>query len=173
MRAFLLVLLVACGGATPAASTPGSSTAETRLDLSPTEPAPDDIHDHQHVAPAHTDDPDKLYVEVSSDGDHGPVLVQSATAGLATVPYAVSVEQGGDLELHVEIASLAAASGATACKVKIFALRLPQHDLLAIADGGARATGAGQADTCLSTIGTKIVTDKLPTLFQRQLAAKR
>ncbi len=164
MRAGILVLLAACGAST--------TTTETTLQLHPTEAPPDHVNDHQHIPPAHTDDPSKLYVEITSDGDHGPVLVQSATAALASVPNTVSVTEGGDLELHVELASLDAASDATACKVKIFALRLPQHDLLAIADGGARATGAGQTDSCLSATGTKIVRDKLPLLFQRQLDAK-
>jgi len=56
----------------------------------------------------------------------------------------------------------------TTCKVKIFVLRLPQHDLLAIADGGARATGAAQTNTCLSTVGTAIVREKL-----RRMAVSR
>jgi hypothetical protein len=137
------------------------------------EPLPDHVMEHQHTAPAHTDDPSKLYVEITSDGEHEGVLRQGATAGLASVPYAVTVEEGGDVELHAELASLTPASNATACKVKIFVMRLPQHDLLGIADGGAKATGDGQADTCLSTTGTAIVRDRLPTLLHRQLDAKK
>lgn len=166
MRALVLVLC-ACGGATPTSST----TTSIRLD--PKEPPPADIADHLHDVSSHAEDPSTLYVEISSEGDHANVLVQSATAGLGTFPNAVSVEEGGDVELHTEVAALAAARGATDCKVKIFVLRLPQHDLLAIADGGAHATGTDMADTCLSTVGTAIVRQKLPVLLQRQLEAKR
>jgi len=160
LRLGTLVVIAACGAATPPVN-----------DLAPNEPVPEHVKDHQHTAPAHTDDPSKLYVEITSDGDHEAVLRQGASAGLATVPYAVSVDEGGDIELHTELASLTPASDTVACKVKIFVLRLPQHDLLGIADGGARATG--EADLCLSTIGTTIVRDKLPVLLHRQLDAKK
>ena len=112
-------------------------------------------------------------VATASDGEHGDVLRQSATTGLGAVPSTVSVAEGGDVELHVELTSLAPASNETACKVKIFVMRLPQHDLLGIADGGARATGRGQTDSCLSMIGAAIVRDKVSVLLQRQLDAKR
>ncbi len=85
----------------------------------------------------------------------------------------VSTDTGADVELHVELASLSPATDGTSCKVKIFVLRLPQHDLLGIAGGGARATGPRQADTCLSTVDAAIVREKLPVLLQRQLDAKR
>lgn len=162
MRVLGLVVVAACGSSPPPVT-----------GLAPNEPVPDHIKDHKHTAPAHTDDPSKLYVEVTSDGDHEDVLRQGASAGLATVPYAITVDEGGDVELHAELAALTPASDAIACKVKIFVLRLPQHDLLGIADGGARATGDGQADSCLTTIGTSIVRDKLPVLLQRQLDAKK
>jgi len=163
----LLVLVAACGGATVP-----TTTTTTALTTDPKEPAPADIDGHLHAQPTHFADLDKLYIEVTSDSDHSDVLRKSATLGLASVPYAVSVEDGGDLELHVELASLTPGANDTACKVKIFALRLPQHDLLAIADGGAHASGAGQTDTCLSTIGTTLVKTKLPALFAKQLEAK-
>jgi hypothetical protein len=139
----------------------------------PPEPPPAHVLEHQHETPAHADDPGKLYVEITSDGDHGDLLRQSATTGLGAVPYAVSADTGADVELHVELASLSPAADGTSCKVKIFVLRLPQHDLLGIADGSARATGPRQPDTCLSTVGTAIVREKLPVLLQRQLDAKR
>jgi hypothetical protein len=166
MRAFALVLC-ACGAATPVSST------TTAIQLDPKEPPPADIADHLHAVSAHAEDPSTLYVEISSEGDHAGVLVQSATAGLGAFPDAVSVEEGGDVELHTEVATLASARDATDCKVKIFVLRLPQHDLLAIADGGAHATGTDMTDTCLATVGTAIVRQKLPVLLQRQLASKR
>jgi hypothetical protein len=141
-------------------------------EMAPLEPLPAHIGEHHHGECVHAADVNKLYVEVTSDGEHETVLRQSASAGLGTVPYAVRVEDGGDVELHVELASLAPAKSAVACKVKIFVMRLPQHDLLGIADGGARASG-GEADDCLSTIGTAIVREKLPVLLERQLEAKR
>ena len=162
MRIGALVVLAACGGATV-----------TGTAIEPPEPLPEHVTDHHHEAPQHTADTSQLYVEVTSDGDHGDVLRQSATAGLGAVSYARSVADGGDVELHVELAALAPARNVTTCKVKIFVLRLPQHDLLAIADGGARATGAAQTNTCLSTVGTAIVREKLPVLLQRQLDAKK
>jgi hypothetical protein len=162
VRTAALVVLAACGGATV-----------TGTAMAPPEPLPEHITDHHHEAPQHAADTSQLYVEVTSDGDHGDVLRQSAAAGLGAVSYARPVADGGDVELHVELAVLAPASDMTTCKVRIFVLRLPQHDLLAIADGGARATGAAQADTCLSAVGTAIVREKLPVLLQRQLDAKK
>jgi hypothetical protein len=156
MRATLLAL-VACGGA-----------PSTSLTTSPTEALPDHLADHQHTAPAHADDPSKLYVEVTSDSEHGETLRRSTTAQLEAVPYVTLVDAGGDLELHVELAALTAAD----CKVKIFVLRLPQHDLLALADGSAHATGT-TGDACVATLDTTLVRDKLPAVLQQQLAAKR
>ena len=156
MRAAFL-LLAACGGA-----------PTTSLTTSPTEALPDHLADHQHTAPAHTDDLDKLYVEVTSDDSHGETLRRSATTQLATVPYVALVDAGGDIELHVELAALTAAD----CRVKIFVLRLPQHDLLALADGSAHATGT-TGDTCIATIDTTLVRDKLPAVLHQRLAAKR
>ena len=163
MTVAALICVLACGGA--------STTVETRI--APMEPVPDHVADHQHSQPSHGEDPSKLYVEVTSDGDHGDVLRQSATDGLRTVPYAIAADEGGDVELHVEMASLTPGGGGAACKVKIFVLRLPQHDLLGIADGGARVTGARPDDACLTVTGRAIVRDKLPLLLQRQLDAKR
>ena len=165
MRAALL-LLAACGGPTVSAST-------TALTESPSEPPPADIAEHQHTGPAHADDPNKLYVEITSDGEHGPVIVQSATVALAGARDVVAVSDGGDVELHAELASLVPITNGTSCKVKVYVMRLPQHDLLAIADGAARATGGGAVDTCLTATGTAIVRDKLPALFDRQLQAKK
>jgi hypothetical protein len=163
----LIVFVAACGGATVP-----TTTTTTALTTDPKEPLPEHLDGHIHEQPSHFADFDKLYIEISADGDHEDVLRKSAAAGLASLPNVVPVKDGGDLELHVELASLTPAPNDTACKVKIFALRLPQHDLLAIADGGAHATGAGQTDTCLSTIGTTLVRDKLPALFAKQLEAK-
>ncbi len=153
-----LIVLAACGSAPPPV---------TSVTTSPTEAAPADIADHQHDGRAHADDASKLYVEVTSDADHGDVLRRSAAAQLQAVPYVAVVDGGGDVELHVELAALAPAT----CKVKIFVLRLPQHDLLALADGAAHATDSS-ADACVATLGTALVRDRLPAVLQQQLAAK-
>jgi hypothetical protein len=141
----------------------------------PTEAVPEDVHDHIHSPQTFVADLDKLYVEVTSDDkEHSDVLRKSATKGLGSVPYTVTVDDGGDLELHVEVASLTPSppDGAK-CKVKIFIMRLPQHDLLAIADGGSQVIGDSPADTCLASTGAAIVAKKLPPLLERQLEAKR
>lgn len=170
MRLGALAILSACGSAT---ATSTSSVTSAATGMAPLEPLPAHVLEHQHETPAHPDDPDKLYVEITSDGDHGDLLRQSAMSGLGAVPYAISAATGADVELHVELASLSPAGDGTSCKVKIFVLRLPQHDLLGIAGGSARATGPRQADTCVSTVGTAIVREKLPVLLQHQLDAKR
>jgi len=176
MRVGVLVVVAACGGGTAnvKAEATASATSSLSLDEHPTAPLPEHIDGHLHETPAHMADLDKLYVEISSDGDHEAVLRKSATTGLAGVPYAEVVEDGGDVELHVEVASLTPMQpDGTACKVKVFVMRLPQHDLLAIADGGAQASGEGTADSCLSTISTTIVSKKLPPFLQRRLDAKK
>lgn len=164
--------VAACGGAAAGSASASMTVTDAETRMAPMEPVPMCIKGHHH--PGAAADPSKLFVEITADdGTHANVLRQSATTGLHDVPYAVSVADGGDVELHVEVASLAPARDTIACKVKIFVLRLPQHDLLGIADGGARASGVSQAETCLSTIGTAIVREKIPVLLERQLEAKR
>jgi hypothetical protein len=160
------VLLVACAA-------PHVSTTSTALTTAPSEPPPADVAEHQHTGPAHADDPNKLYVEITSDGEHAPVIVQSATTALAGVQDIVPVSEGGDLELHAELSGLVPITNGTSCKLKIYVMRLPQHDLLAIADGAARATGGAAIDTCLTATGTAIVRDKLPVVLDRQLQSKQ
>ena len=176
MRLAALVLVCACGGASGTASITTtaavSDTVTTNLTEGDLGPSPDEVQDHLHQVAVYSADFDKLYVEVTSDGEHASVLRQSATTGLSTVPYVVSVDDGGELELHVEVARLTSASDGTTCGIKIFVMRLPQHDLLAIADGSGHATGANAADTCLSATGAAIVKQKLPPFLERQLDAK-
>ena len=167
MRLGALVLVGACGGAT------ATATATTSLTVGSLGPAPEHVQDHIHATPVYVADLDRLYVEISSEGDQAEVLRQGAKAGLRTVPNTVSVDDGGDLELHAELVTLTAVSDGAACKVKIYVMRLPQHDLLAIADGGGRATGASSTETCVSTVGAAIVQQKLPPLLEHQLDAKR
>jgi hypothetical protein len=165
----LLLALAACGGT----AAPAVTTTSTTLTVDHLGAAPEDVDDHLHAPPVYVADLDRLYVETTSDGDHADTLRASAKSALDTVPNMVSVDDGGDVELHVELAKLAPGSDGTACSIKVFVMRLPQHDLLAIADGAGRATGTTPADVCISTVGTAIVQSKLPPLLQRQLASKR
>ena len=195
MRAALL-LLVGCGSAslhasgntsTSASGSASVSTVPTTDGVSSEAPASNVVcnvgdahgqapahefdHEHgdQHETPTHQSEIDKLYVEVTSQGDHGDVLRKSATAALASIPYAVTTEEGADLELYVELASLTPGE----CKVKIYMLRLPQHDLLAIADGAAQRTGRTADDLCLSMVDDAIVRTKLPPFLQKRLDDKK
>lgn len=173
----LLLLLGACGGVTSSVSVTAAATASTdvtaNLAVDHLGPAPADVDTHLHESPTYVADLDKLYIEITSEGDHAEVLRRSVNAGLGAVPYAASVEDGGDLELHAQLASLTPGTDGTSCKVKLFVMRLPQHDLLAIADGSGRTTGNTPADACVSTTGTAIVQQKLPPFLQRQLDAKQ
>lgn len=180
MKCVALVLLAACGGGSAAVSV--SASVETSVDTSvkvtssldeaPSAP-PEDIDTHLHETPSYRADGDKLYVEITSDDEHGDLLIKSAVAGLTATDYVVAVTEGGDVELHLEVASFEKAPQGTSCRLKIFVLRMPQHDLLAIADGGAQVTGRRPSEECLSATSTSIVRDKLPVLFQRQLEFKQ
>jgi hypothetical protein len=170
MRLVVLLLAGGCGGA----HVPAPSVAPTTtLTVDHLGAPPEAVDDHIHAPPTYVADLDRLYVETTSDGEHADVLRTSTTSALGAVPNIVSVDDGGDLELHVELASLTPASDGAACSVKMFVMRLPQHDLLAIADGSGRVTGATAVDICISTVGTAIVHSKLPPLLQRQLDSKR
>jgi hypothetical protein len=182
MRCALALLAACSSGATSldvSTSASASASASTDIDVTssideaPTEPAPEEVDVHLHETPSYIADLDKLYVEVTSEGEHAELLRKSAITGLTSTPYAVEVDDGGDLELEVMVASLTPDANTTSCSVKIFVLRMPQHDLLAIADGGASATGRDPTAQCLSATGTAIVRDKLPKIFQRQLEAKQ
>jgi hypothetical protein len=189
MRCCVLVLVAACGSGTASVGVSASASAsastttagaassdvevESTVDEAPDGSAPQAVDVHLHETPSYAADIDKLYVEIESDGDYADLLRKSAISGLVATDYAVQVDDGGDLELHLEISGLSPDPGMTTCAVKIFVMRMPQHDLLAIADGGASATGRNPTEQCLSATGTAIVRDKLPKIFQRQLAAKQ
>jgi hypothetical protein len=171
--------VTAAASASASASATGSATASTEVEVestvdeNPDRAAPEAVDVHLHETPSYAADVDRLYVEIESDGDYADLLRKSAISGLIATAYAVQVDDGGDLELHMEVSGLSPDPGATNCAVKIFVMRMPQHDLLAIADGGATATGRNPTEQCLSATGTAIVRDKLPKIFQRQLAAKQ
>jgi len=163
-----IVFVCACGGGSASVG----ASATTTLTVGSSGEPPADVDVHLHETPSYIADSDRLYVEITSDGEHADVLRKSASVGLGKLPNIVSVADGGDVELHVEIASLTPARDGTACKVKMFVLRLPQHDLLAIADGSGRVTGRDAVDACLSAMGTAIVQQKLPPFLARQLQDK-
>jgi len=173
-----LVLVAACGGATAnvvvESKVEGGVQVTSSLEETTNAPPPEEVDLHLHETPNYKADGDHLYVEVSSEDEHAELLIRSATAGLAATKYVVAVDDGGDVELHVEVENLVTEPTGTTCKLKIFVLRMPQHDLLAIADGGAQVTGHRPKPTedCLSMTGTAIVQQKLPLLFEKQLAQK-
>lgn len=120
-------------------------------------------------------DPDRLFVKLTGAGARKAQLRAGAAVGLTTIPFARSVDHGGDVELQVELARLAISAGATVCTVKILVFRLPQHDLLGIADGTARAGGTGDQarDDCIEGVSSSLVRGKLRALLRRRLDAKR
>jgi hypothetical protein len=126
---------------------------------------------HRH-GPNRDDDKSRLYVEV--DADHG-ALRDGAQKGLSKIGFAVPTRINGDVELQVEVSRLDTTHNATLCSVKILVLRLPQHDLLGIADGSARAQGndGRSEDDCLGGVTASLVRGKVRTLLRRRLDAKR
>jgi hypothetical protein len=127
---------------------------------------------HRHGPASHADDMRRLYVEVAAKRT---ALRTGAARGLANIGFVVPVDEGGDVELQVEASRLEVSGGRTSCGVKILVLRLPQHDLLGIADGNAHvaATGDGAKAECLEHLGSTLVRGKVRGLLQRRLAAKR
>jgi hypothetical protein len=126
---------------------------------------------HRH-GPNRSDDPHHLYVEI--DADRG-ALRDGADAGLAKMSFVTPADHNGDVELQIEVSRLDEAGGMTMCSVKILVLRLPQHDLMGIADASARARGtSGQArNDCLSQVTSSLVRGKIRTLLRRRLGEKR
>jgi hypothetical protein len=173
MQRCVLVLVAACSGGTAGISLEHAVNVTTSLEEGELAPPPEQVDLHLHETPSYGADGDKLYVEVTSEDTHSALLIQSATAGMAATDFVVPVTDGGDVELSVEVASFTTVPEGTTCRLKIFVLRMPQHDLLAIADGGAQTTGRVPAEDCLSVTGTAIVRDKLPLLFRKQLEAKQ
>jgi hypothetical protein len=129
---------------------------------------------HHHGA-ARLDDPDHLYVEIAAEGGHRGALRDGAEDGLANVGFARTVDTHGDVELQIEAARLDEVGNTTQCSVKILVLRLPQHDLLGIADGSAHVGGTdGRArNDCLAAVSRTLVHGKVRTLLRRRLDEKR
>lgn len=126
---------------------------------------------HRH-GPNRADDPSRLYVEVFADHD---ALKHGASTALTKVRYVVLTNHNGDLELQIEAPQLDTSGNQTVCRVKILALRLPEHDLLAIADASGRASGTGDlaADQCLQVTTQTLVRGKVRALLDRRLRDKR
>jgi hypothetical protein len=125
-----------------------------------------------HHGPARMDDIHHLYVEV--DADRG-ALREGADSALDKTSFVRSVDHNGDVELQIEASRLDESGNATLCSVKILVLRLPQHDLMGIADASARAGGTGghARDACLSQATASLVRGKIRTLLRRRLDEKR
>jgi len=132
-------------------------------------------HGGHHHGPITHFDPNRLFVEIYAEGGNEDALRDGAALGLSRVPFVVRVSGGGELELQVEVSMLSTMHGQTRCGVKILANRLPQHDLLGIADGSARAAGTDRraATDCLSSLTTTLVGGKVRTLLHKRLEAKR
>jgi hypothetical protein len=132
---------------------------------------------HRHGPAAHPEDTSRLYVELDLDRSHKGPLRDGAKAGLARVPFAVQVpsNEGGDVELQVDVARLDVVGNETVCNIKILVLRLPQHDLLGMAEGNARAGGTDDqaGDDCIERLGESLIGGKVRTMLNKRLAEKR
>jgi hypothetical protein len=129
---------------------------------------------HRH-GPGRDDDPSRLYVEVAADGSHRGALRDGAAAGLENIGFAVPSRKNGDVELQVEVTRMDSTGTHTMCAVKILVVRLPQHDLLGIADGSAHAQGTDDRaeDDCVAGVTTSLVRGKVRGLLKLRLDAKR
>jgi len=132
---------------------------------------------HKHEPPAHPEDTQRLYVELSLAGSHEGPLESGAKAGLAKVPYVVLLpsNRGGDVELQLQVARLDVEGKETVCGIKILAVRLPQHDLFGMAEGSARAGGthAQAGRDCITHLGESLIGGKVQGLLYKRLGEKR
>jgi hypothetical protein len=132
---------------------------------------------HRHGPAAHPDDTRRVYVELSLDRSHRGPLRDGAEAGLAKIPFAVQLpaNRGGDVELQVDVARLEEVGKETVCNIKILVLRLPQHDLLGMAEGNARAGGTHDqaGDDCIERLGESLIGGKVRTMLHKRLGEKR
>ena len=129
---------------------------------------------HRHGA-ARDDDPHRLYVEITPEGKHRGALRDGAAAGLAKISFAIQSSGNSDVELQPEVSRLDQRGGMTTCSVKILVLRLPQHDLLGIADASGRAGGTDSRarNDCIHGVTSSLVRARVRALLRRRLDAKR
>ncbi len=95
--------------------------------------------------------------------------------GLGNIPFAVATGEHGDVELQLEVTKLDDVSNSTTCSVKILVLRLPQHDLLGVADASGHVGGSdghARAD-CVAGVTSTLVRGKVRVLLRQRLADKR
>ncbi len=125
----------------------------------------------------HSDDPDRLYVKLSIERSHKRPLRDGAAAGLARIPFVVAREpdQGGDVELQIEVVRLDVVGRETVCDLTILVLRLPQSDLIGMASGSARSRGTHTqaGEDCIERLGESLISGKVRTLLHMRLGEKR
>jgi len=128
-----------------------------------------------HHGPGRPEDTHHLYVEIAAEGSHRGALRAGAEDGLAKISFVTPASDSGDVELQAEVTRLDTVGHTTMCSVKILVLRLPQHDLLGIADGSGHVGGTdGRArDDCIAGVSVTLVRGKVRTLLRRRLDDKR
>jgi len=129
---------------------------------------------HHHGTPIEGD-PGHLYVEVTASGDQEDALEDGARAALARMPFAVPVDDRGQIELEASVAELSSRGDATTCRVKVMVLRLPKDALVGLAEGTARARGTGDqaAADCVEHLAGTLIKGKVRGLLRRELRDRR
>ncbi len=129
---------------------------------------------HHHGTPMEGDR-GHLYVEVTTRGEQEDALADAARAALARIPFAVPVDDRGQVELEASVDELAERGGATSCRVKVMVLRLPKDALVGLAEGSARARGTGDqaAADCVEHLAGTLIKGKVRTLLRHELRSRR
>jgi hypothetical protein len=129
---------------------------------------------HHHGTPIEGD-PGHLYVEVTAGGEQEDALQDGARAALARMPFAVPVDDRGQVELEASVAELAERGNETTCRVRVMVLRLPKDALVGLAEGSARALGTGDraAADCVEHLAIALIKGKIRALLRRELRDRR
>jgi hypothetical protein len=129
---------------------------------------------HHHATPIEGD-PGHLYVEVTASGDQEDALAEGANGALARMPFAVPVDDRGQVELEASVAELAVRGEETTCRVKVMVLRLPKDALIGLAEGSARTRGTGDqaAADCVEHLTGTLIKGKVRGLLRRELRGRR
>jgi hypothetical protein len=134
---------------------------------------------HRHEPAAHpAEDTNRLYVELSVERAHERPLREGARAGLARLPFVALLptdRAGGDVELQIKVARLDVVGRETVCDIKILVLRLPNHELIGMAEGSARASGVHEraGGDCIEQLGASLIDGKVRVLLDQQLVEQR